>query len=73
MRIDIELYNDDLFKHFQDYSELLDENHFFYKPFTTADVINRNEIKLGGESILSLSNTFTNKRTLHNFRRVLAG
>lgn len=34
----------------QDYTELLEENQYFYKPFTTADVINRNEIKLGGES-----------------------
>lgn len=35
---------------FQDYTELLEENHFFYKkPFTTSDVINRAEIRLGGK------------------------
>lgn len=34
---------------FQDYTELLEENHFFYKkPFTTSDVINRAEIRVGG-------------------------
>lgn len=34
----------------QDYTELLEENHFFYKkPFTTSDVINRAEIRIGGE------------------------
>lgn len=37
-------------KIFQDYTELLEENHFFYKkPFTTSDVINRAEIRLGGK------------------------
>lgn len=31
-----------------DYSELLDENHYFYKQFTTEDVFNRAEIRIGG-------------------------
>jgi hypothetical protein len=36
---------------FQDYTELLEENHFFYKSFTREDVINKVEIKLGGEEL----------------------
>lgn len=37
----------------QDYSELLEENHFFYKkPFTTSDVINKAEIRAGGKQII---------------------
>lgn len=32
-----------------DYTELLEENHFFYKKFTTDDVINKNEILIGGK------------------------
>lgn len=36
-------------KYLQDYSELLEENHYFFKPFTTVDVIDRAEIKMGGE------------------------
>lgn len=33
----------------QDYTELLEENHFFYKkPFTTSEVINKAEIRAGG-------------------------
>ena len=31
-----------------DYSELLDENHYFYKKFTTEDVFNKAEIRIGG-------------------------
>ncbi|CRK86550.1 CLUMA_CG000159, isoform A [Clunio marinus] len=32
-----------------DYTELLEENHYFYKKFTTDDIINKIEIKSGGE------------------------
>lgn len=34
----------------QDYTELLEENHYFYKePFSTSDVINKAEIRIGGD------------------------
>lgn len=38
---------------FQDYSELLEENHFFYKEnsVTTNGVISQAEIKIGGQSV----------------------
>lgn len=39
----------------QDYTELLEENHYFYKKFVTDEVINKVEIQPGGETEMILS------------------